>query len=116
MEMDNQPVIHIVGRNFKPEDEDRQNEFYQNWFYKTYVPLLGNVTGLRGVDRYQVVKESPKYPKYIQIFRFDNLKAFQEFDKNEELNAVRRSVDANFPGTDYAWWVQYQRTISWRKQ
>ena len=114
--LDNQQVIHITARSFTPEDEDRQNEFYINWFYKTYIPLLGNVTGLRAADRYQIVKENPKYPKYIQIMRFDNLKSFQEYDKSEELNAVRRSMDANFPGSDYAWYVQYQRRNSWRKQ
>ncbi len=116
MPLGDQQVIHITARNFKKEEEDRQNEFYENWFYKTYIPMLGNVTGLRAADRYQLTRDNPRYPKYIQIFRFDDLKSFQQYDKSEELNAVRQSMDANFPGSDYTWWVQYQRRISWRKQ
>jgi len=115
MEIDNQPVIHIVARTFKPEEEDKQNEFYEKWFYEAYIPLLGEVTGLRSANRYKIVKENPRYPKYIHIFRFDNLKSFNDYNKSEEINAVRQSVDANFPGNDYTWWVQYQQTLNWRK-
>jgi ubiquinone/menaquinone biosynthesis C-methylase UbiE len=116
MEIDNQPVIHIAARSFKPEEEERQNKFYQEWFYKTYIPLLGSVTGLQAAERYEVVKESPTYPKYIQIMHFDNLKSFQDYDKSGEANAVRNSMEAHFTGSQYIWWVQYQRKISWRKQ
>lgn len=113
--MEEKPVIHIAARSFKPEDEEKHNDYYENWFYKTYIPLLGEVTGLTSAERYRIVKENPSYPKYMQILHFDDLRSFQEYDKNKELLAVRQAIDVKFPGTDWRWYVQYQRTMSWKK-
>ncbi len=113
--MEEKPVIHIAARSFKPEEEEKHNNYFEKWFYEAYVPRLGEVTGLKGADRYRIVKESPRYPKYIQILQFDNLKAYEEYERSPDLAAMRTSFDANFPGSDYRWFVQYQLARSWRK-
>jgi hypothetical protein len=114
--MENAPVIHIAARSFKPEDEKKQSDFYEKWFYDAYIPILSEkVPGLNSVERYRIVKENPKYPEYIMTFGFDNLKSFQDYNNHVEMAAIRHVIDTNFPETDYTWFVQYQQTKSWRR-
>jgi hypothetical protein len=113
---ENAPVIHIAGRNFRPEDDARQHDFYDKWLYEAYIPTVSqSIPGLLSVDRYHIVKENPKYPQYIMTYSFDNLKSFQNYNNHVETAAMRHVIDANFPETDYTWFVQYQLTKSWRK-
>jgi hypothetical protein len=112
--MENRPVISIVSRYFLPGQEGKHNEYYEKWFFEAYVPFLSESAGLRAAERYRIVKENPDYPKYMQIWYFNNLKEHQMFEKSEEFQAILSAMDANFPGTDFRWWVQYWVADSWQ--
>jgi hypothetical protein len=112
--MENAPVISIVSRYFLPGEEGKHNDYYEKWFFEAYVPFLNENVGLKGAERYRIVKDNPDYPKYIQLWYFKNLKEYQTFEKSEECQAVLSAMDANFPGTDFRWWAQYWVVNSWR--
>jgi hypothetical protein len=112
--MENAPVISFVSRYFLPGDEAKHNDYYEKWFFDAYVPFLAENVGLRGAERYRIIHDNPDYPRYMQLWYFNNLKEYQAFEKSDELMAILSAMDANFPGTDFRWWVQYRVVKSWQ--
>lgn len=111
--MESLPIVSMIARTFMPWEETRHNEYFERWFFKAYVPLLGSLAGFNAVERYRIVKNNPDYPKYIQMWHVTNLKELQTFEKSPEFIAILNSMNANFPGTDFRWWAQYYVVSSW---
>jgi heme-degrading monooxygenase HmoA len=79
--------------------------------------------GLMGYDWYEDTKlrrtkeiRELNYPEYLSIIYFENLKAFEDFEKSPELVALQKSMRSVFPrGLNLQWHVQYELIKSFRK-
>jgi antibiotic biosynthesis monooxygenase (ABM) superfamily enzyme len=111
--MENAPVIHIVARTFKPEDEERTYAYYEKWFFEAFVPLMAEFKGFQGLGFYRIFREDTAYPRYLMVFHFENIHAFREYDRSQELVGIREALGKNFPGSDYSWFVQYLMVKEW---
>jgi hypothetical protein len=84
--------------------------------------------GLREYTRYKLIDVDPKgltfqttkrpieYPPRFSILTFDNVKAFENYERSLELAAFNRAIEVLFPfGLNYQCYVQYRLIRSWRK-
>jgi hypothetical protein len=56
----------------------------------------------KGVDDVYRTKRSVEYPSHLSILTFDNIKAFENYEKSLELAAFRYALNLTFPGAlDY---------------
>lgn len=72
---------------------------------------------MRKAACYKRVGDDDKYPDYISILEFDNLKALEEYGTNPELAAAVEERKNSWPSGGYErkWRVQYELIKSWGK-
>lgn len=76
---------------------------------------LYRIVDVRLPEMYRV-KDNSVHPRWLSILHFENMKAFEDYEKSRELAAMRGALRAPFPaGLDYKWYVQYELMRSWRK-
>jgi hypothetical protein len=121
--IENAPIISILG--FKSTDE--KAEEFEAWLkgeaFRTYIPVVMKLDGLKAVNVYEftglsVQKEAkePNYPQSIAIIYFDNLEAYETFERSAELYIFRKAIKYEFPeGVSFRFNVQYQLLKSYRK-
>jgi hypothetical protein len=124
----NAPVILLYGAGFSPDDWDKYHNWFNEWGYSVYVPMLMKVPGVTEYSRWWLtnidgmttpkpgVTENSEYPQDLSIIYFENLKAYQNFEKSREFAAFRKTLAAEFPnGLNYKWNVVYRLTGRWTK-
>lgn len=117
-------VVNIVGTICFPEKEERFNQ----WYNEEHIPALMKFKGLERVTRYKMTgaaigpREHPMgakdgYAKFIAIYGFEDLQAFERFEKSSELAAARkhRVVVAEEMGLQLFWRVQYESMKVWEQ-
>ncbi len=120
------PVMHLEGYNLDPEDFGKYHSWFAKWGYQFYIPLIMKMPGLTEYSHYRIIDyDQPEvmrpqnfsvHPKYLSVLQFENLKAFQNYEKSTELAAFREAMKIPFPnGLPFQWYVQYQLIRSWRK-
>ena len=123
---DDSQIIHLEGYRLAPDEEERFDTWFTKWGYEVYIPLLMKLPGLKQYVRYKYAhvnipdtdktKRYVEYPPYLSILTFENIKAFENYEKSLELAAYRSCIAAYFPkGLDFRWYVQYQLMRNWRK-
>lgn len=101
-----EPLIHLVGIRCKPEAEEKFNR----WYNEVHVPMLMKFKGLKEVTRYRIASESPEYPNYLAVYKFDNYDVYQAYDSSPERAAVSEEMKQTWKGDEFkvVWRVQYQ--------
>jgi len=123
------PVIHLEGYTFLNSEQERYDAWFDKSGQEAFIPLLMRLPGLREYTRYKLIDVDPtgltaiqrikrpiEYPPRLSILTFDNIKAFENYEKSLELEAFKRALEAYFPfGLNYQWYVQYRLIRSYRK-
>jgi hypothetical protein len=93
--MGNAPVISISASRVQPEYRER---FYQ-WVYEAYYPLRMKTEWLKGIEAYQIVKESSEYNRSVSIYQFDSLNDLESAYNNPDWIATSRDRDTSYMQT-----------------
>jgi hypothetical protein len=134
----NHPVLSIQDEDARPENfslmhmeayriSAAEADLYRKWFddyaVNIFIPLFLKLPGVRGYDFFrdtgvrinQYARET-KYPVYLSVVYFEDIKSFEQFEKSHELERFRKNLMQVFPplGPNIKWYVQYQLIKSWR--
>lgn len=121
--IENAPVMHIEAYRLRPEEEGKYVQWLNDYGFNVLIPLFLGLPGLRGYDYYKHtglkgisdVREW-EYPSYLSIVYFENIEAFENYEKSREFTAFQKALRNVFPnGLNLKWYVQYQLIQSWRK-
>lgn len=125
---ENAPVILLYGAGLSTEEWEKYHIWFNEWGYPVYLPVLLKVPGVIEYSRWWLsnirnrmppkpnMSEDPKYPQDLSIIYFENLKAYQNFEKSREFAAFNKTLAAEFPnGLNYKWNVVYRLTGRWTK-
>jgi len=121
--IENAPIMHIEGYHLRPDEAEQHSKWLNEYGFNAFVPLFVGLPGLRGYDCFEntgltgltKVRECD-YPQHLSILYFENIAAFENYEKSRELVAFQKAIANIFPsGLNYRWYVQYQLTKSWRK-
>jgi hypothetical protein len=119
----NATIMHLEACRLSAEHRDK----YVNWFTEygmnIFIPLFLQQTGIKGYDFYQFDRtqsgseyREPDYPVCLSIIYFENMPAFESFQKSPELTAFLKTMRPFFPGgLTVQWYVQYGLKYSLRK-
>lgn len=122
---ENTPVMHLEGYRLAPEELGKYNTWFAKWGYGFYMPSLMKLSGLREYNYCRIMdleepevarpKDISVHPIYLSVLQFENLKAFENYEKSMELAAFREAMKVPFPkGLNFHWYVQYQLMGSWK--
>jgi hypothetical protein len=129
MNVENAPIMHIEDYALSKDDQEKYETWFKKWGYELYIPLLMKLPGLKeyswyrlinvestGLPDYYKTKRAVEYPLYLSILHFENVSAYENYEKSIELAGFREAMKFPFPGgLDFKWYVQYQLVKSWRK-
>jgi hypothetical protein len=119
----NAPVMHLEAYRLSPEGQDKYNKWFAEYGMNIFIPLFMKQPGVKGYDFYKftgtqvtnVVRETD-YPAHLSVFYFENMQAFENFERNPERTTFHKIIRNVFPlGLNYSWYVQYQLIDSLRK-
>jgi heme-degrading monooxygenase HmoA len=121
--IENAPVIHLEAYRLSSGDADNYNKWFIDYAFNIFIPLFMKLPGIKGYDylkdtgvRYPTELRESEYPTYLSVVYFENLEAFENYEKSSELATLRKNLRNIFPqGLNYKWFVQYQLVQSWRK-
>jgi len=111
--MEGKPVIHLVGTDCKLALESE----VAKWYMERHIPMLLDFKRLKEVNFCKRLFDSPGYPKYIAIYKFDNPGAFKAYESSPELAAARKDVAQQWKAGEFEakWRVQYETMGSWKQ-
>lgn len=121
--IDNAQIMYLEAYRTSPEEQEKYYKWFNDYGCNIFMPLFLKLPGLAGYDwcedtglrRRNDIRES-EYPKYLSIIYFENLKAYEDYEKSPELVALQKSMRSVFPrGLNLKWHVQYHLEKSWRK-
>jgi hypothetical protein len=125
---ENAPVILLYGAGLSPDEWEKYHIWFNEWGYPVYLPVLLKVPGVIEYSRWWLsnirsrmppkpnIPEDPKYPQDLSIIYFENLKAYQNFEKSREFAAFNKNLASEFPNDlTYRWNVVYRLTGRWTK-
>lgn len=119
----NATVLHLEAYRLSPEDHDKYNKWFSEYGMNIFIPLFMKQPGVKGYDFFKFtgtqvrnyVRE-PDYPTYLSFMYFENMQAFENFERSPELTIFYKTLLNVFPlGLNYTWYVQYQLMKSFRK-
>lgn len=115
-------IVHLLGSRVRPDQEEK----YNTWFNEKHVRDLLKVRKLKGIQRYQALypdKVYPgypevKYPYYLAICHFEDVKDYEAYETSPELEAAHRDYRANWSADPYerVWRVQFEQLKDWIKR
>jgi len=119
----NASIMHLEAYRLSSEDQDKFNKWFVEYGINIFIPLFMKQVGVKGYDYYKFTglqvgsgaRESD-YPAYFAVIYFENMQAFEKYEKSPELTTFHKTMRNVFPrGVNYRWYVQYQLTFSLRK-
>jgi hypothetical protein len=126
--MEQAPVILLYGVSLAADEWDKYHLWFNEWGYPVYLPMLIRMPGVIEYNRWwltniqsrmppkPVISENPETPKDLSIFHFENLKAYQNFEKSREFAAFNKNLALEFPnGLNFKWNVVYRLSGRWTK-
>ncbi len=126
LRVDQATIMHLEGFWLSAAEEEKYQLWFTKWGYEVYIPLLMKLPGLKQYNYYKIidfefpewqkVSEPNVHPIYLSILHFDDVKAFENYEKSLEHYALKGALKTLFPrGLDYKWYVQYRVLQSGRK-
>jgi hypothetical protein len=123
--IENAPIMHLEAYRLSPEEQGKYVKWFNEYGCPVFMPLFMKLPGLIGYDQYEDTGlrregreyiQELEYPKYLSIIYFENLKAFEDFEKSPELAGFQKVMRSVLPRRlKYEWHVQYQLVGSLRK-
>lgn len=120
--IDNAPIMHLEGYRLSAEEQEKYGKWLSDYGYNVFIPLFIRLPGFKGYDFFKDKglkrreTREVEYPSNLSIFYFENLKAYEDYKKSQELVIFQKALRTVFPrGLKYKWYVQYQLVKSWRK-
>jgi len=124
-----EPIVLLRGLGLNSDDWEKYDAWVKEWGYKIYIPLLLKIPGVIEYCRCwlsNVWREGPvvkpgitintEYPQDLSIIYFENLKAYQNFQKSKELEVYDKNLAAAFPGgLNYKWNNAFQLMVRFSK-
>ena len=117
-------LLHLEALKLSTEQQVQYDRWLNEFGYEVSIPLLMQLPGIRGYDCFKNtgwrsdmkdVRETD-YPEYLSLVYFENLGAYENYEKSRELAASRKALKADVSGDpDFKWYVQYQLIKSFRK-
>ena len=122
--IENAPIMHIEGYEMSLEDQEIHNKWFREYGINIFVPLFMKQPGIRGYDYYKYngfqlrnmnIRET-EYPIYLSLIYFEDMQAFESFERSPELAIFNKTMRSVFPlGLNHKWYVQYELKLSLRK-
>lgn len=121
--IENAPIMHLEAYQLTSEEGNDYHAWLTRWGYEVYIPVLMKLPGLKGYDCYQwsgimpaVPVINTEIPPYLSILYFENITAYENYEKSPELASLRRGIGSDFPrALSFKWYVQYEHYAGWRK-
>jgi hypothetical protein len=119
--IENAPIMHLEAYWMTPEEQEKFSKWF-DVYSRVFIPLFMRNCGLKGYDYFKFcclgenISMETQYPPYISVLHFENLKAFDEFERSSEMVSFQSALRNILPfGLNYRRYVQYQLTNSLRK-
>lgn len=120
--VENATIIYLEAFRLTVEEQDKYNKWLNDYGFNI-IPLFTRLPGLRKYDYFKHIGfayrsdiRETEYPAYLSLVYFEDLAAFENYEKSPELVTFRKTMRNVFPhGLNYKWYAQYQLTQSWRK-
>ena len=71
--MENNGMINLRWFDCPPEVEEKFNK----WYNETHIPMLLKSGQIENVTRYRRIGDDKTFPKYLTIYEFEDLEAFE---------------------------------------
>jgi hypothetical protein len=122
--IENAPFLHLEAYRLTTEDSEKYNKWFIEYCSHVFIPLFMKQSGFKGYDYFKFVSIAvnydnlleKEYPIYLSAVYFENIKAFENFEKSNELAVCKNTLRDIFPkGLNYKWYVQYQLIQTWRR-
>lgn len=121
--IENAPILHIEGYRFRPDDQDKYSTWLNEYGFSSFIPLFMRLPGIKGYDCYKKVSYKSlvearewEYPDFVSALYFQDMTAFENYEKSPELVAYQKALRNVFPnGLNLRWYVEYQLVRSFRK-
>ncbi len=128
LKVEKTPIMQIEGYSLSPDDREKYETWFAKWGYELYIPLLMRLPGLKEYSWYRSThvelselpayktKRPVEYPPFLSILHFENIEAYENYEKSIELAGFRDAMRNILPGgLDFKWYVHYQLIKSFRK-
>lgn len=103
-------ILNIVTTQCQPHEEEKFNK----WYNETHVPMLLKFDRIQAVGRYKVINKNTELPQYLAVYKFSDLKAFEDFEKSPELEAaIKEMIDSWGKRIDTISRIQYVTIKEW---
>ena len=111
--MEDKPIVNIAATQCPPEVEEKFN----TWYNEIHVPMLLKFKGIREAARYKIINGTEGSPKYLSVFEFESLKAFEEYGTSPELTLARADFRETWKGgeVEIKWQAQYEVIRTWKR-
>jgi hypothetical protein len=121
--IENSTIMHIEAFHLRKEDEEKYNQWLNDYGFNSFIPLFVGLKGLKGYDFYRYTGfqgvyggREWDYPLHISVLYFDTITNFENYEKSREFISYQKALRNVFPiGLNLRWYVQYQLVKSWRK-
>ena len=90
--MANDQVMLIVGTQCQVKDDAKFNK----WYNEIHIPMLMKSGYVKGVSRYKAVGDAGDPPRYIAIYKFANMKDYQDHQASPELAAAIKEMQESW--------------------
>jgi hypothetical protein len=114
--MENAPVITLSGQSRYPGAEPEVYERFSKWRQEVYLPVNMRVQQRKGLDYYQIVRESPLFPSIVAILHYENHSGWVDARKNPEAQSISNEFGIWMKRgiLDFIWSAVYQLVKSYR--
>lgn len=93
--MENAPIIGFAGLKFRSSED---HERLGGWVQEAYMPIIEKTGLVAGIDRFQIIKESPAYPDFVTFYSFDDIRVMRSFWSHKDSEAISRDMETTFAG------------------
>jgi len=101
-------VIWLVGTECPPGKEEE----YHEWYKTIHIPMLLKVPGVRDATRYEIMRPSPAYPRFLAIHSLESEDRAYTIEQDPKLLEARRERIQRWGETGITVSRAYYRLIS----
>ncbi len=104
------PILMIAGVDC---EEGKEKEFNE-WYNRNFPEIMLKAPGVVRVDRYQLMEDDDRMPKFISIVQLENEESFQAATKSEPMRQIAETLlnESTRWGLQVRWGVHYKRIYS----
>ena len=92
--MANSTLINLTFEQGVPGADEAAVKRYYNWADEVYNPMLQQVNGVMGADRYRIIRETPEYPPEGSIRHHENFDTWGAYEQTQQGSAIRGEMES----------------------